>query len=90
MPPSQAVQDVLLGAGDCGAGDGLARRNGKDDFVVEGVLGVRRVRWGAQSSCWTGVVYTVFLPAGSGIRSSNVSPAIMISASAQTDDTCPF
>jgi len=47
MPPFQAVQDVLLGAGDRGARDGLARRNGEGDFVVKGVLGIRGVRWGA-------------------------------------------
>lgn len=52
----QAVQGVLLGAGDCGARYGLARRNGQGDFVVKGVLGIRGFRWGAQSSCWTGVV----------------------------------
>ena len=57
----QAVQDVLLGVGDCGARDGLARCNGEDDFVVEGVLGIRRVRWGAQSCCWVGVVHCVCL-----------------------------
>ena len=71
IPPFQAIQDVLLGAGDCGARDGLARRKCKDDFVGEGVLGIRGVRWGTQSSCWTGVVDSVFVPPelhGSGIR----------------------
>lgn len=71
IPPFQAVPDILLGAWDCGARDGLARRIGKDDIVVEGVLGIRRVRWGTQSSCRTGVVYWVFFTTrthGNGIR----------------------
>ena len=58
--PFQAVQNVLLGVGGCRVRDGLACCDGEDDFVVERVLGIRRVRWGSQGSCWAGVVHYVY------------------------------
>ena len=42
---------------ELGVCDGLTRRNCEDDLMVEGVLVIREIRWGAQTSCWTGVIY---------------------------------